>query len=310
MTEFTTVASNLRFPEGPVALEDGSVLLVEIERGTLSRVLPDGTVGVVAETGGGPNGLALGPDGRCYVCNNGGSQWHEVDGRLIPGMQAPSHEGGRIEAVDIDTGEVEVMYRNSDEGNALKGPNDLVFDAHGGFWFTDLGKVRSRDMDRGFVYYARADGSGCREVIRGLVGPNGIGLSPDGSKLYVAETIPGRVWEWDVPEPGVVRLDRDSGTMCRGRLLAAPGGYIQFDSLAVDGAGHVCVASIHEGGITVVSPDGSDIEHIPLPDPVTTNICFGGPDLATAWVTLGSTGRLVSFPWARPGLRLNYAQGG
>ena len=235
--EVTVVATGLRFPEGPIALPDGSVLLVEIARGTVSRVLPDGEVGVVAETGGGPNGLALGPDGRCYVCNNGGFEWREIGGQPVPGLQGEDYEGGRIEAVDLDTGEIEVLYRESNRARPLRGPNDLVFDAHGGFWFTDLGKVRHSDMDRGFVYYAKADGSECREVIRGLVTPNGIGLSPDGNTLYVAETIPGRIWAWDLPEPGVARLDRAAGTLNRGRLVAAPGGYQEFDSLAVDSCG-------------------------------------------------------------------------
>ena len=305
--EVTVVATGLRFPEGPIALPDGSVLLVEIARGTVSRVLPDGEVGVVAETGGGPNGLALGPDGRCYVCNNGGFEWREIGGQPVPGLQGEDYEGGRIEAVDLDTGEIEVLYRESNRARPLRGPNDLVFDAHGGFWFTDLGKVRHSDMDRGFVYYAKADGSECREVIRGLVTPNGIGLSPDGNTLYVAETIPGRIWAWDLPEPGVARLDRAAGTLNRGRLVAAPGGYQEFDSLAVDSAGNVCAATLHRGGITVAAPDGGAVEHVPLPDPITTNVCFGGPELTTAWATLSGTGRLVSFPWPRPGLRLNYA---
>ena len=77
--------------------------------------------------------------------------------------------------------------------------------------------------------------------------------------------------------------------------------------MAVDGAGRVCVATLHRGGITVAAPDGSAVEHVPLPDRITTNLCFGGPDLRTAWATLSGTGRLVSFEWPRPGLRLNYA---
>ena len=306
MTDVTVIATGLRFPEGPISLSDGSVLVVEIARGTVSRVLPGGEVGVVAETGGGPNGMALGPDGRCYVCNNGGFEWREVDGQPVPTVQSLDYGGGRIEAVNLETGEVKVLYRESDRG-PLRGPNDIVFDAHGGFWFTDFGKMRQYDMDRGLICYAKADGSECREVIRGLITPNGIGLSPDGGTLYAAETIPGRVWAWELPEPGVARLDRSAGTLCRGRLVAGPGGYQEFDSMAVDSAGRICVATLHRGGITVIAPDGSSVEHVPLPDRVTTNLCFGGPDLRTAWATLSGTGRLVSFEWPRPGLRLNYA---
>ena len=65
--EYHEMASGLRFPEGPIALSDGSVLLLEIERQTLSRVLVDGTIQVVATLEGGPNGAAVGPDGAIYV---------------------------------------------------------------------------------------------------------------------------------------------------------------------------------------------------------------------------------------------------
>ena len=65
MSYTTEITSGLRFPEGPIAMPDGSIILVEIERQTLSRVSPNGEVTVVAVLGGGPNGAAIGPDGRC-----------------------------------------------------------------------------------------------------------------------------------------------------------------------------------------------------------------------------------------------------
>ncbi len=302
--DITEVASGLRFPEGPVAMPDGSIVLVEIERQTLSRVSPTGEVSVIAELGGGPNGAAIGPDGRCYVCNNGGFEWHRLGGTALPGLQGPDYTGGSIQVVDLTTGAFETLYTQSDMG-ALNGPNDLVFDAHGGFWFTDLGKTREREMDRGFICYAKADGSECRQVIRAMITPNGIGLSPDGSRLYAAETLTGRVWWWDISEPGNVRLDR-TGAPNRGHLLVGLPGYQEFDSLGVDGAGYVCVATLHNGGITAISPDGREVEHLSMPDIATTNICFGGAGLRTAYITLSSSGRLVSVPWPRPGLALNY----
>jgi gluconolactonase len=83
-------------------------------------------------------------------------------------------------------------------------------------------------------------------------------------------------------------------------------GYQRFDSLAVDAAGNICVATLINGGITVVSPDGGAVRHVPMPDRWTTNICFGGPDLRTAFLTLSSTGRLVACDWEEPGLALAY----
>lgn len=298
------ITSGLRFPEGPIALDDGSVVLVEIARGTLSRVSPEGEISVIAELGGGPNGAAMGPDGKCYVCNNGGFQWTERDGRLYPGEQPDDYSGGRIERVDLDTGAVEILY-DACNGESLRGPNDIVFDREGGFWFTDHGKNRPRDRDRTGVFYAHTDGNHIEQKLFPLEGPNGIGLSPEEDALYVAETLTGRVWEWQLDGPGRLRRqrrDRPDG----GRLLPAPQGYLLYDSLAVDARGRVCVATIVQGGITVIDPQHNTVEHIALPDLLTTNICFGGEGLRTAYVTLSSTGRLVRFDWPDGGLPLNF----
>jgi gluconolactonase len=303
MSEIREIAAGLKFPEGPIAMEDGSILLVEIQRGTLSRVTPDGRIAVVAETGGGPNGAAFGPDGCVYVCNNGGFEWHDLNGLTLPGNQPQDYSGGRIQRVHVETGAVEDVYTECD-GRPLRGPNDIVFDSSGGFWFTDHGKTRPRDRDRTGVFYARPDGSMIREVIFPLDGPNGIGLSPDGRRLYVAETFTGRVWSWDVVAPGEVRPA--SPLPPGGTLLAGLPGYQLLDSLAVDAEGWVCVATLINGGITAISPDGTRVEHHPTPDLLTTNICFGGADRKTAYVTLSGTGKLVSMPWPRPGLQLAF----
>ncbi|MEY2566425.1 MAG: gluconolactonase [Actinomycetota bacterium] len=311
MKDARIVTDGLRFPEGPVVLPDGSVIVVEINAGRVSRVTPDGTITVVAETGGGPNGAALGPDGKLYVCNDGGFAWTDLGFVLLPfgehGVTEPDdYVSGSIQRVDIGTGVVETLYTECD-GVTLKGPNDIVFDTSGGFWFTDHGKVRLREEDRGGVYYAAADGSSIREVIFPLHAPNGIGLSPDGARLYVAETHTGRLWAWDVTGPGAVAKASPVGA--GGTLVAGLPGYQLFDSLGVEADGNVCVATLAVGGISVISPDG-DVEHVPLPeefaDGLTTNICWGGEDMRTAYVTLSGSGRLLTCEWPRPGLRLAY----
>ncbi len=307
MIEHRVLASGLRFPEGPIAMPDGSVILVEIERGTLSRVAPDGGVHVVAELGGGPNGAAMGPDGRCYICNNGGFKWHyQPDG---PGMrsvaQADDYSGGRIEVVDLETGEVEVLY-TACGGIPLRGPNDLVFDREGGFYFTDLGKVRARDWDRTGIFYAQCDGSRIEEIAFPLVTPNGIGLSPDETTLYVAETWTGRLWKFAIEAPGKLK-NHPWPSPHGGRLLGNATGFRNFDSLAVEADGRICVATLMDGGISVFTPDGGSMEHLPMPDrDYTTNICFGGPDLKTAFITEAWLGTLIAVDWPRPGLPLNF----
>lgn len=305
MTELKIIATGLRFPEGPVMLADGSVAVVEIARGTISRVAQDGTVSVIATPGGGPNGMALGPDGALFVCNNGGFVWHEEPGMIRPIGTPDDYAGGRIERIDTATGTVTVLY-DSCNGIKLNGPNDIVFDRSGGFYFTDLGKTRRRDRDQGGVYYARADGSAITEIVFPMLTPNGIGLSPDGNTLYVAETEGGRLWAFDILEPGKVArhpFPSPNG----GRFLFNQSGYNRLDSLAVDSDGNVCVATLMSGAITVIAPDGQLVRSVPMPDVYTTNICFGGPDLRTAFITLSSIGQLVSMPWPVAGLKLNHA---
>lgn len=303
MTTLTEVASGLQFPEGPVMLPDGEMLVVEIARGTITRIGKGGRLSVIATPGGGPNGAAFGSDGHLYVCNNGGFAWKMVDGGLRPNGQAADYSGGRIERINIETGKVEVLYASCN-GIPLKGPNDIVFDAHGGFYFSDHGKRRPRDMDMGGLYYAKADGSFIAELVQPMIFPNGVGLSPDQKTIYVAETRTGHLWGFDITSPGVLRRGppHDNG----GRHLTGPAGYTSFDSLAVEAGGHVCVASLVLGGINVIAADGTFVGFVEMPDPYCTNICFGGPDLRTACITLSSTGRVVSMPWPRPGLRLNF----
>ena len=298
------VATDLAFPEGPVALGDGRLLVGEMATGRVTLIEHDGRKSVVAETGGGPNGLALGPDGKLYVCNNGGQNWRRENGRLFALGQSDRYSGGRIERIDLATGAVEVIYDFGPNG-PLRGPNDLVFDRSGGFWFTDMGKRRDRDMDRGGVYYATPDGRSIREVIYPLVQPNGIALSPDEGRLYVAETSTARVWVFDLHGPGEID-PRQIDSRDESQLLIGLPGYQHFDSMAVDAEGNVCVATMISGAITVISPQGRLIEQVAMPDDQTTNICFGGPDLRTAYVTLSGVGAIVALPWPRPGAPLHF----
>ena len=298
------LASGLQFPEGPVAMPDGSIILVEIARETLSRITPDGRAEVVANIRGGPNGAALGPGGKMFVCNNGGFAWIKERGTFRPSLQSQDYVGGSIEVVDLKTGNAERLYSRCGE-HALRGPNDLVFDVHGGFWFTDLGKRRPRDMDRGFVYWARADGSEIREVIGPILTPNGVGLSPDGNTLYVAETETGRVWSWEITAPGEVRK-RPWPSPHGGTLIAGLPGYVRLDSLAIAASGNICVAALHSCSVVEIAPDGSHVRHHPVPDMSVTNLCFGGPDMRTVYVTMSHEGHLGAMEWHEPGLPLNW----
>ena len=304
MPEFNEITSGLRFPEGPIAMDDGSVVLVEMFKPGITRVACDGTKTTMAEVPGGPNGAAIGPDGALYLCNNGGCFTPvEMGGLLLPGPFDPDrYIGGRIQRVDLSSGAVTDLYTEC-EGHPLRSPNDLVFDAHGGFWFTDHGIRHGRSKDRTGIYYALPDGSAITEVVFPVDSPNGIGLSPDGGTVYWAETHDGRVYKRTVTGPGqLARALPLDPSVC---LAGLPGMQL-LDSLAVDSDGNVCVATLVNGGITVIAPDGEVLEHVPTGDVLTTNICFGGLELRTAFITASGTGRLLSMPWPRPGLRLAY----
>lgn len=299
--DFEIVAEGLGFPEGPVVMADGSIILVEIQAGVISRIWGDGKREVVAEPGGGPNGLAIGPDGALYCCNNGGFQYHEVGGLLLPGNCPEDYSGGRLERIDFSTGKVERLF-DAVDGVLLKGPNDIVFDKYGNFYFTDHGKTYPRHRDMGGLYFAGTDGQ-VKEMAFHYTSPNGVGLSPDESVVYMADTLTGRLWAFDLAAPGELAEHNPLGP--EGRVVATLPGLQYLDSLAVTAAGNVTVATILNGGITTFRPDGTTA-HRAFPDPLVTNIAFGGPDMTTAWVTLSGTGKLVKCTWNEPGLELAF----
>lgn len=297
------MTDGLAFPEGPVVMDDGSVIVVEIAIGRITRVLADGRRQTVAETGGGPNGLALGPDGALYVCNNGGFSWTQLEGMMIPGAAATDYTGGRIERVDVRTGQVERLYDSCD-GVLLSGPNDIVFDDDGGFWFTDLGKHHALHTDHGGLFYGRADGSGIVCAVRGP-NVNGVGLSPDGRTVYVATTYERTILAFEVTGPGTVTPSALAATP--GRVVTSFPGHVLLDSLAIEADGRIAQATlVARPGICSVHPHTGEQEDFTFPDLLPTNIAFGGADMMDAYVTLSTTGKLAKCRWPRPGLRLNY----
>lgn len=290
--ELEILAEGLQFPEGPVALSDGSLLVVEIARGTLTRIV-DRRAEVVAELGGGPNGAALGPGGAVYVCNNGGRfSFIDRKGLSFPGPRPESHRGGSIQRVDLATRRCDTLYEACD-GRRLLAPNDLVFDHQGGFWFTDHGTGQSD----GALFHARADGSAIVRHRDAQRSPNGVGLSPDGATVYFADTQLRQLKAIELAGPGMP-LGPDVV------LVELPEGHL-VDSLAVEAEGTVCVGTIYAGGITACRSDGSH-EYIAFPDPMTTNLCFGGGDMRDAYLALSASGRVGKVRWPRPGLRLAY----
>ncbi len=294
------LASGLAFPEGPVACTDGSVLVSEMAAGRITRVGPDGTTEVFAETGGGPNGVGRLPDGRFVVCQNGGSRFgngpwpYEFDGcvTLFRPIGPPDQPvTPQLQVVDaagsVSTLTTEFTAR-SGKRLPLVRPSDVCVDAHGGFYVTDGGTTRGRNRVMTGLLYGTVDGE-LTEIVYPLEMPNGTALSPDGSKLYVAETRTRRIWEFQLDGPGEVRRARGFATVPSGGPLNVGGA----DGLCVDPEGWVLVATLGIGGVTVFAPDGKLLGMIPADDPMTTNMTLS-PDGETLYITLASSGRLVT----------------
>ena len=280
------VAEGLAFPEGPVVMADGSVIVVEVVGGRITRCW-NGRKEVICEIGGGPNGLAIGPDGALYVCNNGGMDPATMQSASGPGAQ------GRIERVDLATGKFERVYEACD-AIALEGPNDIVFDADGRMWFTDLGKAHAGIRTASGLFTCLSDGSSITAINRHALSYNGVGLSPDGATVYVADTHQARLY----------RYARKVEAQRPAWVATAPGP-VAFDSLAVTAAGNVCVGTLRKGGITTVTPAG-ETSFAPFDDRYVTNIAFGGEDMRDAYLTFSTRGLLVRTRWDEPGLKLNF----
>jgi gluconolactonase len=327
------VCQGLGFSEGPIAMPDGTILLVDIKKQCLTRIRHDGSQELVAKVPGGPNGAAFGPDGRVYICNNGGFDWTETplpSGQIITvgEHQADGYKGGSVQALDLGSGTLETIYTDCEIStvmsglgprtpkelplpSSLRGPDDLVFDAAGGFWIADFGKSRPRDKDTTGVYYARADGSYIREKIFPLDGPNGVALSPAGDRLYVSLTFRRQLVYWELDGPGSIRPNPATIDGAYVLNAAMPG---DLDSIKVDEQGNIYALTILRkktpfcnGGVTVVSPKGEIIEffEIALPGkcvPMPSNLCWGEPDRMTAYITCGASDMLVKVRTSIPGL--------
>ena len=256
--QFDVIADGL-FPEGPVVMADGSVIVVELAAGRVSRCW-NGRKETVSNIGGGPIGAAIGPDGALYVCNSGGLDLANHGNATGPGTE------GRIERLDLATGRVDRLFEACN-GVPLSAPNDLVFDAEGGLWFTDLGKRYGRISEAGGLYHCDPLAGAIRCIHPGALSFNGVGLSPDGS------TVPGMV---------------------------------ELDSLAVTASDNVCIGTLQQGGISQVTPSGVASRVCSFDDRYVTNIAFGGEDMCDAYITLSLSGRLVRKRWSEPGLKLHF----
>jgi gluconolactonase len=264
------ITDGLGWPEGPTALPDGRIVLVESYRSQLTAIDQEGKAERFAYVAGAPNSCVLGSDGLLYVCQNGGTTgpWRAAE-MTIPSIQRVA-EGGKPEILLTEVA-----------GIALNGPNDLVFAADGRLIFTDPGTYNPADPDPSYIFAVEPDGKA--SVLVGFdepTFPNGVAVEADGSIAW-GESYTGRVG----------RRRPDGRIEDLGRL---PGANPIPDGLKVGADGRLYVTDIVAGGIHILKPDGTPEGFFEC-GKATTNCVFAGE---TLWVTNAgvlATGTEASF---------------
>jgi gluconolactonase len=247
------VAEGFLFTEGPAVDKEGNVYFTDQPNDRIWRWTTDGRVAIFLENAGRANGLYFDKEGNLLSCSD------------------LENELWRI----TTDGEHTVLLTDY-EGKKLNGPNDLWIHPDGNIYFTDpLYKrdywTRNPEMqqDGQHLYYMSADR---KKVIRAdseLEQPNGIIGSPDGKLLYVADIRARKTYCYDVAPDGSLKNKR---------LFATMGS----DGMTMDEQGNIYLTG---RGITVFNPAGEQIEYIPVEAGWTANVCFGGKDMKTLFIT-------------------------
>ncbi len=251
--ELKQVASEYSFTEGPASDRQGNVYFTDQPNDRILKwSADDQTLSVFMEETGRSNGLYVDNDGQLLACADLDNQLWRIDQNQNP-----------------------TVLVNDFEGKALNGPNDLWVDPKGGIYFTDPFYKRSywsrteKEIEEERVYYLSPDQKKLTIAAADFVRPNGIVGTPNGKKLYVADINDSKVYSF--------KINRD-GTLSNRNVFAEMGS----DGMTIDNKGNVYITG---KGVTVFNKKGKQIEHIPVDENWTANVCFGGKDQRTLFIT-------------------------
>ena len=247
-----TLAEEFAFTEGPASDAEGNVLFTDQPNDRILQWSTDGKLSTFMQPCGRSNGLSFDAEGNLWAC---------------------ADEKNELWCID-PKGEVTVVVKDY-QGKLLNGPNDLWIRPDGGLYFTDPFYKRGywnrgpQEQEGQCVYFLSPDRKRVLRVTDDLQTPNGVIGTPDGKTLYVADLRAKKTYAYDVQPDGTLRNKR---LFCR----------MGSDGMTVDNEGNVYLTG---KGVTVFDPSGREIEQIPVDARWTANVCFGGRDGQTLFIT-------------------------
>jgi gluconolactonase len=262
------LASDYKFTEGPAVDAEGNVYFTDQPNNRIMKWSTDGTISVFMENAGRANGLYFDNEGNLIACADEKNQLWKID----------------------QNKQVTVLV-NDFEGKKLNGPNDLWIDAKGGIYFTDPFYKRDywtrteKEIESENVYYLSPDKKTLQPVATDFVRPNGIVGTPDGKTLYVADIGDKKTYSYKI---------NDDGTLSDKTLFANIGS----DGMTIDNKGNVYLTG---QGVTIFNQSGEKIGHIDVDKGWTANVCFGGKNQKTLFIT--ATKSLYSLDMKVKGVR-------
>jgi gluconolactonase len=247
------LAEGFKFTEGPAADAKGNVYFTDQPNDRILKYDTDGKLTTWMQPCGRSNGLCFGPDGKLWAC---------------------ADEKNELWVIDMETKKPTVVVKDF-KGKLLNGPNDVWVRPDGGLYFTDpfykrdYWKRGPKEQDTEGVYFVTPDGKTITRVVDDMKQPNGIIGTPDGTILYVADIGANKTYSYAI---------KKDGTLADKKLFCELGS----DGMTIDEKGNVYLTG---KGVTVFDKTGKKIAHIDVPEGWTANVCFGGSDMKTLFIT-------------------------